>query len=318
MSTASPEPGNQYDAIPFSLEQYAFMKELFQSAFGSTVTEVAFEKRFNTTSLGEDVIGFLAIHRQTKTPAAYYGVFPVKLLWQGQILLAAQSGDTMTHEHHRKKGLFIWLAKMTFEKCRQKGIALVFGLPNKNSYPGFINRLNWVHLDNITTYDLKLKRKTVPLAKLFLKARLFSLYVKMVKIVMRKRLIKTVNAFHNPLAEYVRINRDAAYQAYKAADNKFFLQLDDVKLWVSLTDVFWIGDFDDYSRVTAATIKKLKRIAATLGYNTIRFHFNESLPQPAFLQWFGKGSKEPSCFYYIDEKLRGTNLLLTAADFDTW
>lgn len=318
MSTVPLEPESEYDAIPFSTAQYALMKELFQSAFGSAITEANFKKRFDTTMFGEEVIGFLAIHRQTKKPAAYYGVFPVRLWWQNKIMLAAQSGDTMTHEQHRKKGLFIWLAQKTFSKCKEKGIALVFGLPNENSYPGFTRRLQWVQLDNITTYDLKLKRKTIPLAKLAIKAGLFSIYLKLAKGILSRQMDDSVKQFHNPLKQHSRVYRDADYLRYKAADNKFFLQLNGVKAWVSLTDVLWVGDLDNYDTVNEATISQLKRLAFWLGYNTIRFHFNDSLPQPAFLQWFDKRGQEPSCFYYLDDQLKGTNLLLTAADFDTW
>lgn len=318
MPIATKELEIHYEAVPFSLTQYDAMKELFASAFGTDITKTAFQKRFDTRRLGADVVGFIAVHRATKTPAAYYGVFPVKILWQGKIIQAAQSGDTMTHGQHRKKGLFTWLAQKTFEQCEKRGIALVFGLPNKNSYHGFINRLGWRHIDNVATYDLKLPRKTIPLAKLFLKAGLFSTYLKLAKLVLEKRLRFDITAFYNPLDHYARVNRDADYLAYKADGTKIFLRLDDVTLWVRLTDVFWIGDMDKYERFTETSIQKLKRIARLLGYNTIRFHFNEGLPQPRFLRWFVKQDEEPSCYYYIDERLDKTNLLLTAADFDTW
>src|SRR6185295_4439504 len=97
------------------------------------------------------------------SPAAFYGVFPVLVLISGKEVLAAQSGDTMTHRDHQKKGLFIKLAQRTFETCREKGIELVFGLPNSNSYHGFTKKLNWQHKDDIGRFDLKLSIKTFPL-----------------------------------------------------------------------------------------------------------------------------------------------------------
>lgn len=88
--------------------------------------------------------------------------------------------------------------------------------------------------------------------------------------------------------------------------------------WIQLTDVLWIGDVDDYSLVDEQTIKMLKRLAALLGYNTIRFHFNDSPLLPHFLKQFTNHAQEPLCIGYLNDQLQPCNLLLTAADFDTW
>lgn len=308
----------EYKAIPFSLKEFVSMKVLFYSAFGAEISYPTFLKRFDTFSLGNEVIGYIAIHRQSNTPAAYYGVFPVKLLMNNEIVLAAQSGDTMTHEKHRKKGLFLWLAKMTFEKCAENGIAFVFGIPNCNSYTGFVKHLNWLHVDNINSYDLKLKVKTIPFPKLALKFGLFQSYVRIAKGLLRRHIVKPVEQFQNPLNTYDRVFRDTYYLQYKQAENKIFIKVNEVIVWIKFSDVLWIGDFDNYGKVDKTTITKLGRIAAFLGYNTIRFNFNEGLPQPSFLQFFKKAAQEPSCFFYINKKLQDTNLVLTAADFDTW
>ena len=308
----------EYDAIPFALSEYASMKELFRSAFHARLTYQHFTTRFNTSVLGEEVIGFIAKDKSSNIPAAYYGVFPVKVKRGNEIFFAAQSGDTMTHEDHRKKGLFVWLAKMTFEKCRDKGIEVVFGLPNKNSYPGFINRLNWLQKDDISSYDLKVSPGTLPVAKIFLKSGLFKLYIQIALRLLRNYIVKTPDVFMNPLSnEESAVYREKNYLAYKRSINKVFIQINGVIVWISFTDVLWIGDFHNYELVDAAVVRKLKRIAAYLGYNTIRFNLNTQV-QPKFLNYFKRVAKEPLCFFYIGQKLRNSNLVLTAADFDTW
>ncbi len=309
----------EYDAIPFALSEYASMKELFRSAFHIKLRYQEFMVRFDTSLLGNEVIGFIAKHRKSNKPAAYYGVFPINISIDNKVVLAAQSGDTMTHQDHRKKGLFVWLAKMTFEKCEKRGIALIFGQPNNKSSQGLINRLNFLPIDYINSYDLKLKLKTIPLAKSCINIGLFKTYLKIAKRILSKVTIDTVHEFHNThLNHYGSVLRDSNYLEYKKSENKVFLKINEATLWIKLSDVLWIGDFDNYALVDEKTIKKLKKIAAFLGYNTIRFNFNASLHQPAFLKWFKKESEEASCFFYIDKAFEASNLVITAADFDTW
>jgi hypothetical protein len=309
-----------YSYQRFSLDHYAAMKILFQSSFGTGLAEDVFLKRYDTSSLGHPVIGFLAFHIGTNAPAAYYGVFPVKLNYKGKIFLVAQSGDTMTHEQHRKKGLFVWLAKKTFDTCRKENIQLIFGLPNKNSYPGFINHLGWVQRDTISRYDLKLRFKTVPLPKLFAKLKLFKTYTRTVAKLTPYRLKPSVSEFSNKEGhtDMAKVSRSAEYLQYKSNSDKLFISINDVVFWIKLTDVLWIGDVDDYKKINDRVIRKLRGLAFFLGYNTICFHFNDSVEKPAFLRRFRKYNEEPSCFYYFDNELQNVNLLLTGADFDTW
>src|SRR5215212_6420813 len=119
----------EYSIEPFALDKFLLMKELFKSAYETDIDLEYFNSKYDTRCLGHEVIGFIAIHTATKSPAAFYGVFPVKLWINGKEVLAAQSGDTMTHKDHRKKGLFVHLAQVSFETCRKKGIELIFGLP---------------------------------------------------------------------------------------------------------------------------------------------------------------------------------------------
>lgn len=81
--------------------------------------------------------------------AAIYAVLPVRFRVGTQSLLAVQSLDTMTDERYRGQGLFLRLAKRTFQRCAQEGVALVYGFPNGSSAHGFFSRLEWVCLDPV-------------------------------------------------------------------------------------------------------------------------------------------------------------------------
>jgi len=309
---------SDYIIHSFSLEHYPLMKELFLSAFDAEIDFKTFQKKYDTKNLGHEIIGFLAVHKITKEPSAYYGVFPVKALINGKEVLIAQSGDTMTHKNHRKKGLFVHLAKITFDECCNRGIQFIFGLPNKNSYHGFVNKLDWLHVDDVERFDLKLAIKTFPLPKLCLKANLFSNYIKYAKRVLKKAIVKDPFQFCNPQAVTKKILRNKEYLEYKATSDKVFIKINGVVLWIKFTDVFWIGDIDNYEMFDLKIIQELKRLAFLLGYNTISFHINKNA-KPGFLRYFKQYNSEALCYYYINkEDYQGTNLIITAADFDTW
>lgn len=299
---------------------YPLLLELYSDAFNAHPSLQEINKRFNTTNLGCELIGFIAIHKKTNEPAAYYGVFPHQAIAEEKVLLVAQSGDTMTHSAHRKKGLFVILARLTYKECLKNNISIIYGFPNENSYPGFIKHLDWKQLDTIIRYDLKLSFKTFPLSKLSKKFNWIKrIHLKYAKWLLRKKINNQVYSFQNNYStSYTKVLRDKNYLEYKQSADKFFLTIENVIVWIRLTDVIWIGDFDNYAAITPQVLRKLKQVASWLGYNTIVFNFNESLPLPEQLKGFKKNGKDASCFYVPDNQSVPANFIFTGADFDTW
>lgn len=85
----------------------------------------------------------------TSRAAAVYSVMPVFVRLNGQVLLGAQSLDTLTDAEFRGKGLFVKMAQNVFGKCEREGVAWVYGFPNASSAPGFFRRLGWTRLDPV-------------------------------------------------------------------------------------------------------------------------------------------------------------------------
>jgi GNAT superfamily N-acetyltransferase len=51
--------------------------------------------------------------------------------------------DTMTHPDFRGRGVFVALARACIEIAAARGIRVLYGFPNDQSYPGFVRRLEW-------------------------------------------------------------------------------------------------------------------------------------------------------------------------------
>lgn len=300
-------------------EHYPALITLYAETFGSRLTIASLGKRYATSALGAPHIGFMAIHQESGAAAAYYGVFPHQIIRGEDIMTVAQSGDTMTHPAHRKKGLFIRLAKMTYAACEAAGIRYIYGFPNENSLPGFLKHLDWKQTDEVVRYDLKLRFKTFPLSRLAARYPFFrNLQLWLARRVLHPLRVNRPEEFTSLLAPgYFRVYRDRHYLDYKSSPETFFIQTDNVICWIRLTDVFWVGEVSDYSALSPAVLRRLKRLAFLSGFNTIVFHLNKSVPLPATLAGTKKAGSDLLCFYLPHPK-QPVPLLLTGADFDTW
>src|SRR5436190_18087825 len=106
-----PVEAEDYRIERITPEAYPHLVTLMRRCFGLRPSLGQVRWKFNTAAFGAGNIGYIA-YAPDGTPAAYYGVFPVVVRFQGVDHLAAQSGDTMTDPAHQKKGLFIRLAKL--------------------------------------------------------------------------------------------------------------------------------------------------------------------------------------------------------------
>lgn len=84
---------------------------------------------------------------EAQRTAAIYALFCVKFKIEDKIAIGAQSLDTLTDLEYRGLGLFFQLAKNVYSKSEKLGLALVYGFPNKHSFPIFKKLLKWQVLD---------------------------------------------------------------------------------------------------------------------------------------------------------------------------
>lgn len=309
----------EYRIEPFKPENFPSLQKLFKSFFREQVSIEEFEKKYNTEAIGGRAISFIAIDNNTNEVVSYYAALPFTAMASGKKLLGAQASDAMTNEKHRRKGLFKQLAERVHRTCISRGIHFIISQPNTESYHSFINVFHFNYADDIIRWDLKLKIKTAPLAKIAHRIKCDRLFKNYCSLILKRYIVKQPNIFTNPIAtEDIRLLRDNKYLAYKQSKDKFFIKIDEAVLWIRLMDLLWIGDIEDYEKVTLKVLQKLKRITFFLGYNTISFHLNKKVPQPGFLEHFKTYKSEPSTIYYIDKNYSSYNVILTGADFDTW
>ena len=133
----------EYIVSRISRERLKDMESLHEAVYGTPAPENYFSKKYDTAYTGAEWLGYIAYNKEN-IAVAYYGVIPCFIQYDKKIILAAQSGDTMTHPGFRYKGMFVELSKITFALCKECGVQFVFGFPNQNSYHGAVNKLGWI------------------------------------------------------------------------------------------------------------------------------------------------------------------------------
>lgn len=273
----------EYTFERISARRLSDIRSLYRDCFNEDVLPDFLQKKYDTSFAGISDVGYIAYH-ESGAPAAYYGVFPCKAVIGGKAHLCAQSGDTMTHPDHRGKGLFIKLAKLTYELAKTSGIQFVFGFPNKNSYHGFVNKLGWTHKENFNLYMINIY--TFPLAYVCSKVSfLNSLYRGYANRILKSRM-SGKKYFDNPLAAKRGggVLRDENFFDYKKYSSKELIEINGTCVYIKAGNTLRIGDIEETNKeIFFIILKKLKRLAWVLGCPKIYFYYSPGVKYDSFL-----------------------------------
>ncbi|HEY3249926.1 MAG TPA: GNAT family N-acetyltransferase [Ignavibacteria bacterium] len=289
------------------------LQYLYKDAFLTDVSLEFLKKKYDTSAYGVRYAGYVA-YDKTDSPAAYYGVFPLHVENKNQVILAAQSGDTMTHSAHRGKGLFYNLATQTYKLAEQIGIKFVYGFPNTNSFHGFM-KLKWTHDGNIKKYRIK-----VPALPASVFSGKSTAYQKYVNTVLSNHISKK-KYFENSLPhdEYIAVKHDEAYFRYKEYSKKYILDIAGKCVYVKAEKSLQIGDIERCSENEFFSIlNKLKKIAFKIGIPIITFQVSPGIEYDRFLEKKYNAEESVAIGYINFSNLELNKLRFTFADFDTF
>jgi len=289
---------------------------LHSEVYGTPVDENYFFRKYDTAYTALENVGYIAYNMEEK-PVAYYGVIPCFIRYKDEVMLAAQSADTMTHPKHRYKGMFVDLSNKAFDLCRQLGIRLVFGFPNQNSYHGAVTKLGWKMTESMTCFIIPVK--TLPLESAARKIRISGIYRQYARLVLRKRLLPSNGTSSSVIADgFAGVLRNEEYFAYKTYNPSRILRIDDAKIWISNRPGMLIGDMENVNETNfEVVISKLKGIARTLGIQQIQFHCSPGTTlHRLFSQEFETTPSYPELFQDFGSSVPPEKIKFTFADID--
>ena len=130
--------------------------KLFKTTFGQTKKESQWDWQFNKNEQGES---WITLAFDNSKLVGQYCMFRQHLNYMGNEIVAGQSCDTMVHPDYRKQGLFTKLAKRNYRYAKDNEVKAVIGFPGRDSYPGFMKKLQWYNIASMTSFDYRIGLK---------------------------------------------------------------------------------------------------------------------------------------------------------------
>lgn len=293
--------------IDFRIERFSAghlpaLTALYHAVYNRYAPQDYFEKKYDTVYTGKQFIGYIA-YAPDGVAAGYYGVIPCMMLYNGELIAAAQSADTMTHPGYRLQGMFVALSERTFALSRQEGISLLFGFPNQNSLHGAIHKLGWQLSHTMHAFHLPIR--TLPLGRLDSKPGFAGKMYRLYRTFLLTKYRTSLRGIPSSVQEngYGTVHRSEAYLQQRAYSDHFVLRIGRAYVWMKTGTAMIVGDMETDNHSFCKTIRRLKRLARWLGTTEMRFQVSDgtqlhellsqqSDPVPAFpvlFQQFAEG-----------------------------
>lgn len=88
-------------------------------------------------------------------------VTPKRLWCDGKVQLWSEIGDTFTVEQFQRKGMFSALVNASRSSAQNSGFEIVYGLPNSQSAPGYLKKLEFAIKENAGLRNCSLPLSTI-------------------------------------------------------------------------------------------------------------------------------------------------------------
>ena len=160
--------------------------KLFEDAFGMHRSLDCWKWQFNKNTQGKSWIMLADAKNEI---VGQYAMRRNNINFMGYSIIAGQSCDTMVRADQRKKNLFTQLAKENYADAIKKGLKVVFGFPNRASYPGFMRKLWWYKICNLKCYYYRIGLKRVLGEKTDRVVKRFFTFPNRIKFLIEKRLL---------------------------------------------------------------------------------------------------------------------------------
>ena len=131
-----------WKSIPYDAKYLESLLEITKENYGDIdiADRVFIQHQYFNNPSGNAVI-FLAVDSDG-TLAGQYSVCPVRVQVFDTEAICALSLNTLTRASHRGQGIFTKLAEDTYEQAKSAAM-FCYGMPNQNSYRGFLTKLNF-------------------------------------------------------------------------------------------------------------------------------------------------------------------------------
>ncbi len=286
------------------------------SVWGVSPTPEEFRLKYSHSESKHSFLGFFAKDRNGKA-VGFQGVTRVDVLLSGKSEMLGQIVDTLVHPDYAGKGIITYLAKKTYEFCRDIGIAAVIGFPNQNFSPIMIQKLGFASGTPLTGVAIPIK--TLPLETLSLKnsllRKIYQAYVKLIfgMFTVAAKVPYSFSSDVNPV-----LIRDDSILAYKKARGVRILKIKSALIWLKIHRGLFIGDIKIATETEFKSIMQILKLLCFLaGIKTINFQsMSGSKEHELFIKEYQSFESFPYLYFNYNCKLPLADLRATFGDID--
>jgi GNAT superfamily N-acetyltransferase len=146
--------------------------------------------------------GYIYIERDDQKVVGLMTVTPKQVLAYGQIILAAEIGEALTHPDFRRKGIFTKASKACTDYAISQGCEIIYGTPNRFSLAG-LKKLGY------TVYPYS---NIVQLQKCIIGIKQLALYAKQQPEGRLKALLNLFDSIYRQSVAYVKFKKNNHHQ----------------------------------------------------------------------------------------------------------
>ena len=208
-----------WQAIKYSPKYFAEMLEMTKEQYGeeNDIANKDFIQHQYFNNPSGDAIIALAWDSKNDILAGQYLVAPMRFMYENSSLKCVNSLNTLTKKEYRGQKIFTGLAENVYSRAKDNDFVFCYGVPNPNSYPGFINKL---HFHQVCAIPLFL-RPMCPSAmiKEFIGSSLLSNIARPFDTVFHTKQAKNNDAYR--IVPFTHDNLALADQFWKAVSGKY-------------------------------------------------------------------------------------------------
>lgn len=163
-----------WKAIEYTPEYLPQILDMTKEQYGedNDISNVDFLQHEYFENPAGDALISLALDEQKRTVAGQYMIWPMWFQCGNLKVRSANSLNTLTEKRYRGQGIFTGLAEYTYQRAAEQKIGFCYGMPNPNSYPGFLKKLCFHELGSLPLYLRPLKPSAM--VREFLKSHVLS------------------------------------------------------------------------------------------------------------------------------------------------
>jgi hypothetical protein len=300
------------------------LPSLFEDAFGERREVEQILIKYTLDNIFPTFVSFLVFHKEENELAGFYGVFPSKVFYEGNIYLCAQIGDLMTSSKYRRMGVFELVAKHTHQYLTENNFKFVYTFPSNGatSYYGFVNKLQFRE-KSINSYSVKIT--TLPLSRFLTKNNLAQKTHKLfIKFFCNFFFKSRINFFEISNTERDQIIHDKDLLEYKSNLSSVNLFLNDsdgeVFFKIDKDGGLSIGFINTNNEISFnRLLKKLKRLCFFSMIRFIHFEVSENCYLNDFLSVkFEKKQLYRVCYKVFDDSIDVSKIQFEFIDIDSF